>query len=1379
MTNKRINQTVRIAADTKDAEKNLEKFGNKGQEAFDKIEQGSKPANKALEAVDEVSSELQGSLQGVADEAGVLGAALTKLGPIGAGLAVTIGAVTLGSYAAVEATDRFRLSIGSLEGVIKATGNTTGLTLKQLDDFSRDLARSTLNSSESVRQAAATLAAFGGVADENFKRTLSLAADMATVFETDLQNATESLGEVMQRPAESLSLLENFAVAFTEAEKEMVEQMIEAGKQAEVQEMIFARLEARFEGVAAKVAGGTVSGAKDGLAQSWQELLETFDNGFGITDRVISSINLVADGLDRLTDYFTEESSLVRDITEAQAEVQQLEALITKNSGSLSDEGKARAEKDLELKRERLQLLKDELQALKDKEEAEIAEADRAQKESEEREKQNKVKALELRLTKELSEAIKEMNKERKKQADEFEKYTNSLEDEIDLLKLQKRSLVGTAEERDKAIKQLRELQTEVQIKNELQRQGIDANSDEAQTIRALIEARNDEKEAVDRAKAATKAAGDAAKKAAEDAKAAALAAQQPWLEAAEGIRTAFVQTFEDIFRTGSFTLGNIGNLVASSLSQAAGTQLSNFFLGTPNGQGGYSNGLLTGAGLAGAFNASSANGLGTMLVNAPFSHHIGLTTAAARPGAGFVGPMPLTNTGFGNFIQGGLNAAPFGIFGSLGANLLGFGGSGNIAADLALQTGGSIVGGGIGSGIGALGAFGGPVGAIAGAFLGTVLGSLFKSKPSDRLEGAHFNPITGALDEFGFEGKKDGPHNRSIVNSFFSELENLVNAIERTTGGNTTLDNISFQVGDRSGVQLSIGDGIRGTFSTVEEAFAFAVQNIVDNLEGVTSDLVQQAIDNLDFTDNLEGAINVLDTVVNFESILNALTAEVDIQTPVERSLQAFQDLEDQIMSLSDTLGEVGITVEDAIEKINEGRDNLRLQFEDEVAFTINELSGRGYINRINSALGIRDVQLSDAAALGASTDNIDEIFRLTVRNAISGLDQANLNQLLTEFAEFPIVVSEATNALAAFNDQSFAFADHTEAINAMAEAEATLAAARSNFATGINRQLSAEQARFSTFDRILKSITAFGTNIQLDPNLSPLSPLDQLDFARENLNELAVSALAGDADALSQFPQASQQFLQASKAFNASSTAFASDFQTVQRLTTQLKGIAKDERDDAQTQINILSAQLAELQGIRGALGSLDDLQAAYETAVTGVDDARPALGAALASDINQYIGFYNDALLGGSTHRQLSSHSVTNTFLDRVSGLIPQVNDQTLLENLLRQISNFSGQGPFTALGSFLNTRINSFASGGIASGLSLVGEQGPELVNFGRPSYVFNNSETSRMFNIEAVESAVDRNTEANLIAASEIRKEQRKTNELLAAMFSKQRQEVLM
>jgi hypothetical protein len=93
---KRNQVGIRLAAlNGRVVEAELRKFGAEGHAALGRIQKASKPARAGLKAVDDVARDLRGRAEEVAKQTGVLGTALTALGPAGTAVAVGIGALVL------------------------------------------------------------------------------------------------------------------------------------------------------------------------------------------------------------------------------------------------------------------------------------------------------------------------------------------------------------------------------------------------------------------------------------------------------------------------------------------------------------------------------------------------------------------------------------------------------------------------------------------------------------------------------------------------------------------------------------------------------------------------------------------------------------------------------------------------------------------------------------------------------------------------------------------------------------------------------------------------------------------------------------------------------------------------------------------------------------------------------------------------------------------------------------------------------------------------------------------------------------------------------------------------------------------------------------
>ena len=89
--------TIRLSAEGRsELVASLRAVGGEGERMARQIERSGVPASRGLLAVNAASRQLQGNMQGLAGRAGLLGASLTALGPIGVAVAAGLGAMALG-----------------------------------------------------------------------------------------------------------------------------------------------------------------------------------------------------------------------------------------------------------------------------------------------------------------------------------------------------------------------------------------------------------------------------------------------------------------------------------------------------------------------------------------------------------------------------------------------------------------------------------------------------------------------------------------------------------------------------------------------------------------------------------------------------------------------------------------------------------------------------------------------------------------------------------------------------------------------------------------------------------------------------------------------------------------------------------------------------------------------------------------------------------------------------------------------------------------------------------------------------------------------------------------------------------------------------------
>ncbi|MCP5364115.1 MAG: phage tail length tape measure family protein [Hyphomicrobiales bacterium] len=306
MTNRSL--AIRLAVvDGGKVKAELRDVGDTGQRALSRIEDASRPASKALQALDGVTGEVRAGLEGMASRLGPVGSGLSRIGPAGLAAAAAIAgvgaALKIGFQEAAEADRSYR----RLEAVLKATGFASGLTAQQIASFAEGVERSTLATAEAVQDAASVLATFRSVAGDTFTRALSLAQDLSAVFGQDLSSTATQLGKALEDPIQGISALRRVGVSFSESQRELIRTLVETGETADAQRVILDALEQQVGGAGAAEAGG-LTGATNRLGDAWGNLLETLGRTPAVTGIARGALDVLSGGLERLASVLEEDS---------------------------------------------------------------------------------------------------------------------------------------------------------------------------------------------------------------------------------------------------------------------------------------------------------------------------------------------------------------------------------------------------------------------------------------------------------------------------------------------------------------------------------------------------------------------------------------------------------------------------------------------------------------------------------------------------------------------------------------------------------------------------------------------------------------------------------------------------------------------------------------------------------------------------------------------------------------------------------------------------------------------------------------------------------------------------------------------------------------
>jgi hypothetical protein len=177
-----------------------------------------------------------------------------------------------------------------LAAVLNATGNAAGYSKDQLLAMGQEMERTTVFSHDAAVEAEALLLTYQNISGDTFPRVMKAAADLSTVFGTDLKSSVTTLGVALENPVEGMNRLRRAGIVFTDEQKAMVKQLQQSGDVFGAQNVILTALEGRVGG-AAEMMGNTAYGAAEKLKNEMGELKDT------LGAVIVSGIAPVVEGL--------------------------------------------------------------------------------------------------------------------------------------------------------------------------------------------------------------------------------------------------------------------------------------------------------------------------------------------------------------------------------------------------------------------------------------------------------------------------------------------------------------------------------------------------------------------------------------------------------------------------------------------------------------------------------------------------------------------------------------------------------------------------------------------------------------------------------------------------------------------------------------------------------------------------------------------------------------------------------------------------------------------------------------------------------------------------------------------------------------------------
>ncbi|MCY1707731.1 tape measure protein [Pannonibacter sp. SL95] len=495
-----------------------------------------------------------------------------------------------------------------------------------------------------------------------------------------------------------------------------------------------------------------------------------------------------------------------------------------------------------------------------------------------------------------------------------------------------------------------------------------------------------------------------------------------------------------------------------------------------------------------------------------------------------------------------------------------------------------------------------------------------------DNMEQAR-DQLTGWVDDarYMFDRLRDYGNDLDpdAVNTYISEMEHAAQryAISLVTGVEPMSD-VAERINEIKGSAVGLEETLIRLAMSADEAAAsvdHAVKTAMDKLRGEFADEIRRSIN--DLTD--QGYINQLNDAVKtlgerladtkllgldsalaleeFDAAIASITKGAADSLPAAERAEVYRNALKAVSSASgEAAGVVDGLLKRALESLTEAAAEAATQLGEGarglyagIRGSISGAMGIGYYSEIEEALTLYNERLKTAADLGFEATGALRALELSLGqiSATSGLTEAQLEALAEVFP----AVSDTLRGLIGAGGS-----------NQVADARSAADQARAALRAAYEAERSELEQTIATLGGFAEQIKAFRTQLRLDAQLSPLSPLEKLQAAAAAYQDTLAKVGQGDKDALGRLEQVSRDYLNEARAYYGSTEAYTTIWQSVdQQLAAALAS--------AETQVSAAEQQLATLKTQVGALIDINDSVLSVGAAITGLNAAMAALASA----------------------------------------------------------------------------------------------------------------------------------------------------------------------
>lgn len=196
---------------------------------------------------------------------------------------------------AIRDSEELERTMMRTQAIIRATGGVAGRSADQLRQQADALARATLADERQILRVQQQLLTFRNIRGEVFDDAIEAALDLSEAMGVDLSSASLQVARALEDPVRGVTALTRSGTVFTEAQRDMIRSMVEAGNVAGAQALILDELKAQYGGAAEAAAQG-LGGAVDGLGQSMRDMGRSMVENFGLMDATQAAVEALDRG---------------------------------------------------------------------------------------------------------------------------------------------------------------------------------------------------------------------------------------------------------------------------------------------------------------------------------------------------------------------------------------------------------------------------------------------------------------------------------------------------------------------------------------------------------------------------------------------------------------------------------------------------------------------------------------------------------------------------------------------------------------------------------------------------------------------------------------------------------------------------------------------------------------------------------------------------------------------------------------------------------------------------------------------------------------------------------------------------------------------------